>query len=89
MNILSIRNKVLTYFPFVKTDESTLVCKLSSGDILKFRFFKNAVDLIINERTLRGYEERTLVCSFSFDNKEDVELLKEMTKEAECKKSDE
>jgi len=81
-----IKNKILNYFPFVEDEKSkSLICRVSSSEqlVLKLFFRSGTVDLFKKE-TLFGIEkEESIIRSFTFNNEDNVKVLKELVKNRE------
>lgn len=78
-----IKNKILDYYPFKENKEGELLCDLKDGSKLVFVFSQKgkSIDLFLRRvLPFLGYKDTGLVYSFSFDNKEDIQILNEYIK---------
>lgn len=76
----NIKNTILNFYPFRESDDDELICNLKSGEILVFKFFPKGgvVDLLLRTPALSGYKEKSVVLSFSFENEEHRDVLKNL-----------
>lgn len=79
-NLYKIKNTILDFYPFRESDDDELICNLKSGEILVFKFFPKGgvVDLLLRVPATSGYNEKSVVLSFSFENKEHRDVLKDL-----------
>ena len=75
----NIKNTILDFYPFRESDDDELICNLKSGEILVFKFFPKGgvIDLLLRAPAPSGYKEKSVALSFSFENEEHRNVLKD------------